>query len=160
MLSLLYARTYPRDVSALVLVDPPTPNFPQWLSPSAYAGNIEALADPGPSPIPGYAKERHRLDTLFAEIDAAAPLPPVPVTDLVRTVDAPAPDPLPAGLSRSDYQDIQTRGAAAADAYVRGIPGARVVPVPGGSHNLHLERPDAVVDAVREALARATTPPT
>jgi pimeloyl-ACP methyl ester carboxylesterase len=156
VLSLLYARTYPQDVKALVLVDPPTPNFARWLSPAAYTGNVSALVDPGPSVIPGYVNERYRLDILFDEINAAAPLPRIAVTDLVRTVNAPVPDPVPGGMTAASFEEIQTKGAAAADAYISAIPGAQLYAVPGGTHNLHLERPDLVIDAIRDAVAGTT----
>ncbi|MEO7235563.1 MAG: hypothetical protein ABIW80_09320, partial [Lapillicoccus sp.] len=139
------------------LVDPPTPNFPQRLSPAAWAGNISALAEPGPSQVAGYANERYRLDVLFDEIDRAAPLPRISVIDLVRTVNDDAPNPLPAGLTAAGFEEIQTQGLAAAAAYVSGIPGARVQPVPGGSHNLHIERPDVVIAAVRDQVTGSRT---
>ncbi|MEP6631365.1 MAG: alpha/beta hydrolase [Lapillicoccus sp.] len=118
VLSLLYARTYPEQVSGLTLVDPLTPNFPQRLSPAAWAGNISALAEPGPSQVAGYANERYRLDVLFDEIDRAAPLPRISVIDLVRTVNDDAPNPLPAGLTAAGFEEIQTQGLAAAAAYL------------------------------------------
>ena len=88
---------------------PPTPNFPERLTPAAWAGNVAALADPGPSRIPGYAGERYRLDLLFAEIGRAGPLPSVPVTDLVRTINDPVPEPLPAGLTAAGFAEIRPR---------------------------------------------------
>lgn len=157
VLSLLYARTYPEQVAGLTLVDPPTPNFPDRLNPAAWAGNITALVDPGPSQIAGYANERYRLDVLFDEIDSAGPLLHIPVTDLVRTVNDSVPNPPPAGLTAAGFEEIQTQGLAAAAAYVGAIPGANVRPVPGGSHNLHIEQPELVIAAIRDQVT-GTTP--
>jgi pimeloyl-ACP methyl ester carboxylesterase len=54
VLSLLYARTYPEQVAGLVLVDPPTPNLPAFLTPARAADPFPSAANPGPSLVPGY----------------------------------------------------------------------------------------------------------
>ena len=39
--------------------------------------------------------------------------------------------------------------------WAAGVPGAEVITVPGTTHYVQNQRPDAVVDAIRSAIARA-----
>jgi pimeloyl-ACP methyl ester carboxylesterase len=156
MFSLLYARTYPEQVTGLVLVDAPTPGFFERLSPAVRALANAAQSDPGPSAVPGYVNERYDFETIFAEINAAAPLPRIPVTYLSKTDADPMPDPLPAGLTPATFTDIGTQRSAAAAAYLSTIPGSRFVLVPGTTHYVQNQRPDVVIDAIRDTLAGKT----
>ncbi len=156
MFALLYARTYPEQVTGLVLVDAPTPGFFEWLSPTVRALANAAQSDPGPSAVPGYVNERYDFETIFAEINAAAPLPRIPVTYLSKTEADPMPDPLPSGLTPATFTDIGTQRSAAAAAYLSTIPGSRFVLVPGTTHYIQNQRPDVVIDAIRDTLAGTT----
>jgi pimeloyl-ACP methyl ester carboxylesterase len=86
LFALLYARTYPEQVSGMVLVDPTSPKLRDLLSPTLWTSLMEnSSVDPGPSMVPGYANETLRLDATLDQIAAAPPLPRIPVTDLVKT---------------------------------------------------------------------------
>ena len=89
------------------LVDPASPNLRDFLSPSAWAGAFESQLDPGPSVIPGYVNERYRVETIFDEINAAGPLPGIPVTYLAATIK-PSLDQLPPA-DQARALDIVTR---------------------------------------------------
>lgn len=156
MFSLLYARTYPDQVTGLVLVDSSTPNLPDRLSPAARAVGFAAQKDPGPSAVPGYVNERYDFEAILAEITAAGPLPPVPVTYLSRTEADPIPDPLPPGVTAAILTEFQSQVPAAAAAYIGNLPRARFVPVPGTTHYIQNQRPDVVIDALRDTLAGRT----
>ena len=156
MFSLLYARTYPEQVTGLVLVDSSTPNLPDLLSPAARAVGFTPQKDPGPSAVPGYVNERYDFEKIFAEITAAGPLPAIPVTYLSRTDADPIPDPLPPGVTTAILTEFQAQVPAAAAAYIGTIPRARFVPVPGTTHYIQNQRPDVVIDAVRDTLAGRT----
>jgi hypothetical protein len=151
LFSQLYARAYPNQVSGMVLVDPPTPNLRDFLSPSAWAGAFESQLDPGPSVIPGYVNERYRVETIFDEINAAGPLPGIPVTYLAATIK-PSLDQLPPA-DQARALEIVTQLPVAAAFYIHTIPGARFVPVPDTTHYIQTERPDVVIAAAQAAAA-------
>lgn len=154
LFSQLYARAYPNQVSGMVLVDPPTPNLRDFLSPSAWAGAFESQLDPGPSVIPGYVNERYRVETIFDEINAAGPLPGIPVTYLAATIK-PSLDQLPPA-DQARALEIVTQLPVAAASYIHTIPGARFVPVPDTTHYIQTERPDVVIAAAQAAAANRT----
>ena len=159
MFAQLYARTYPSEVTGMVLVDPPTPNLKELLTPATWAGAFQSQLDPGPSVVPGYVNERYRVETLVDEINSAGPLPSIPVTYLAATIK-PALDQLPPA-DQARALEIITQLPVAAEAYVRAIPGGRFVAVPDTTHYIQTERPDVVIAAVKAAAAGttlATTP--
>ena len=86
LFSLLYARTYPDQVSGMVLVDPTTPKTRDLVSPAQWALFERNGLDPGPSLIPGYLSETYRIGATLDLLDAAGPMPPIPVTDLIKTI--------------------------------------------------------------------------
>ncbi|MEP6631838.1 MAG: alpha/beta hydrolase [Lapillicoccus sp.] len=154
VLSLLYARTYPGQVAGLVLVDPPTPNLPSYLSPAQAANPFPNAANPGPSLVAGYVNERWDILRVFDQIDAAGPLPRIPVTFLAATL-IPDLSHLPPAQQR-DLLEVPTQTPLAAAAYLQGVPGSRFVAVPQTTHYIQLERPDVVEAAARDALAGRT----
>ncbi len=158
LFTVLYARTYPAEVSGIVLVDPTTPTLQDALPAAVWAGIGRAIGDPGPSIVPGYVNESYRLDETVAQLASRPALPAaVPVTDLIKTLPEPLPDPLPAGASTADLDEIQRVSPAAQAAWVSSMPGGGVlIPVPQTTHYLQNQRPDVVVAAVRAALEGRT----
>lgn len=152
--TLLYARTYPEQVAGMVLVDSPTPNVRALLSPQATVVAFAAQSDPGPSLVPGYVNERYRVDTIFGEIDAARPLPRVPLTYLQATIPLDL-NQVPAD-QRPVVKEVITQNPIAATAYVAAIPGARLFRVPDTTHYVQTERPDVVIAAIKAAVAGST----
>ncbi len=154
LFTLLYARTYPEQVAGMVLVDSSTPNVRALLSPQATVVAFAAQSEPGPSLVPGYVNERYQVDKIFDEIDAAGPLPRVPLTFLQATIPLDL-DQLPAD-QRPVVKEVITQTEIAETAYVAGIPGARLFRVPDTTHYIQTERPDVVIDAIRAAVGGST----
>jgi pimeloyl-ACP methyl ester carboxylesterase len=149
----LYARTYPDEVAGLVLVDSPLP--PERDAIGADVFEQVRLFSSNPTLVPGYELESYDLGTLFDEIDAAGPLPDIPVI-IVRRGRVVSDDPLPedAPFTQAEFDGFNTAQWEAQAQWAAGVPGAEVITVPDTSHYVQNQRPDAVVDAIREAIAR------
>ncbi len=156
LFSLLYARTYPEQVSGMVLVDPTTPNTRELVSPAQWALFERSGLDPGPSSIPGYVSETYRIGATLDQLDAAGPLPRIPVTDLTSTLPAPYRGQLPYPGTAADYEAFLKAAPAAHAALVQSIPGSRLVPVPHTTHDIQVERPDVVISAIRATTVGTT----
>ena len=151
VLGVLYARTYPDEVAGLVVIDSPLP--PQRDALVAEFGaevweQSRMQRPPDPTAVPGYQIESYDIGTLFDEIEAAGPLPDIPVVVVRRGGPAMSDDAPPEQLPFTTKQwESQVKWAA-------GVPGAEVITVPNTTHYVPTQRPDAVVDAIREAIAR------
>ena len=154
-LDLLYARTYPDEVRALVTVDSPLPAQRELIP--ANLRDLVKLGPLDPSLVPGYELEVYDLDTAFDEIDAAGPLPDIPVIVVRRGAPKLSDDPIPDGgpLTAADIDALNSAQWNGQAAWAAGVPGAKVITVPGTTHYVQNQRPDAVVAAIREAIARA-----
>lgn len=153
LFALLYARTYPEQVAGLVEVDPTPPAVLGLLTPTSQAIFRSQLM--GQSPIPGYAIEQYSLDEVLATLQAAPPVKAMPTTLMFAGKSQQATDPQ-AQEFLDDVARVQDRARAELAA---SIPGSTTVTVPDASHYLHVERPDAVIDAVL-AVTRTATPRT
>ena len=152
VLQLLYARTYPDEVSALVIVDSPLPPLRGLVDPQQWE-KISVVAIP-PEAIPGYALESYDLDTLFDEIEAAGTLPDIPVV-VIRRGDGAAfsdDDTVPEGapFTQAEVDALNNAQWEAQAQWAAGVPGAEVITVPDTTHYVQNQRPDAVVDAIRQ----------
>jgi pimeloyl-ACP methyl ester carboxylesterase len=151
-LSVLYARTYPDQVCALVVVDSPQPPLRGLISAKAWE-TARILSFP-PDVLPGYEHESYDLQKLFEEIEAAGPLPGIPVVDVrrgeVRMFDGPPPE----GWTQAELDAANKAQREAQVLWAKSVPGAEVITVPGTTHDIHTQRPDAVVAAIRGAIAR------
>ena len=152
---LLYARTYPDEVAGLVLVDSPLPTQREAIRPDLWdAVKVMSL---DASQVPGYELESYDLDTLFDEVEAAGPLPGIPVVVIRRgganmTDDDTVPEGAP--FTQADVDAINTVQWEAQVHWASGVPDAEVITVPETTHYVQSQRPDAVVDAIRGAIAR------
>jgi len=150
-LSVLYARTYADQVSGLVIVDSPQPTLRHTLTPEQW--ELAAIAESDPESLPGYELEAYDIGLLFDRIDAAPPLPAIPVVVLqrgeVRLGDAPIPDELAADVLAINHAQLQSQAEFAA-----GVPGAELIIVPGTTHYVQTQRPDAVIEAIRQVIRR------
>ena len=151
-LDVLYARTYPDEVAALVLVDAALPQQRDALGADAWE-QMQHLRNE--TVIPGYDIEAYDLGTLFDETDAAGPLPDIPVIVVRRggpAMEERLPDDQPFTAAELE---VMTAGWDSQVQWAAGVPGAQVITVDGTTHYVPLQRPDAVVDAIRDAIARA-----
>ena len=105
--------------------------------------------------VPGYQLESYDLGTTFDEIDAAGALPDIPVVVVRRGAPSMGGDPIPEG-SPITQAELDAIGAAqwnAQAAWAAGVPGAALITVPDTTHYIQNQRPDAVVAAIRQAIA-------
>ncbi len=156
-LNVLYARTYPDQVIALVTVDSPMPVHRTLLAPQQWEMIIDQQRHPASylqDPPPDYELEAYDFDVLFDEIEAAPPLPAVPFTVIVRGGNDPIPEDMPASLAEAveAYNRIWPQAEAE---FAASVPGAELITVPDTTHNVHVERPDAVIEAIHEVIAGA-----
>ncbi|MCK8672641.1 alpha/beta hydrolase [Rhodococcus sp. HM1] len=153
-LQALYAATYPSEVAGIVLVDAPMPELRDSVTADQWNLMAHPQLTPGSYPD-GYTAETYSLDQLMDEIGTAPPLPPVPMEVLVRGEDTPLPDPLPPGMSAADLEALHGAEPQAQTDFVASQPDAELVVVPGTTHYIQTQRPDAVVDAVNRVRDRA-----
>jgi pimeloyl-ACP methyl ester carboxylesterase len=149
----LYARTYPDEVSGLVVVDSPLPPNQDLVSPATWESVRVMSLDQ--SLVPGYQLESYDLGTLFDEIDAAGGLRDMPVVVVRRGGPSMGGDPVPEG-SPITQAEVDALGAAQWNgqaAWAAVVPGAALITVPDTTHYIQNQRPDAVVAAIRQAIA-------
>jgi pimeloyl-ACP methyl ester carboxylesterase len=146
----LYAYQHPDEVGGLVLVDPTPEEFGARLA--------DLLASLG-TPVPATAGEPNAEQISFAQMRAAraaGTLPSVPLVVLSHG-RAPAADERPPGwpiaaeeqLLRDLHEEI-----------ARLVPNGRHVVAEGSGHDIHMEQPDLVVEAIREVVAAVRDPST
>ncbi len=153
-LNVLYARTYPEEVSALVIVDSPLPANRNLVSAKHWETLRVFRIDP--TAVPGYPLESYDIGRLFDEIESAPPLPDIPVVLVRRGEVRMSDDPLPAGLdiTQAELDSINEAQRKSQALFAASVNGAELITVPGTTHYVQNQRPDAVLDAVRAAITR------
>ena len=58
-------------------------------------------------------------------------------------------------LTQAELDAINEAQREAQVLWAQGVPGAEVITVPGTTHYVQTQRPDAVIDAIRDAIARS-----
>ena len=109
-----------------------------------------------PSLVPGYELESYDGVTLFDEIDAAGALRDIPVVVVRRGAASMGDGTIPEGLpvTQAEVDAINVAQWEAQAQWAASVPGAEVITVPDTTHYIQNQRPDAVVDAIRDAIAR------
>lgn len=154
-LSQLYARTYPDQVRGMVLVDA--------ASPAHRAVQSRQLFEKGrypkipPDTVPGYRTEAYDMGAVYDQIEAAPPLRRMPVV-VLSSSELDLPDTMPAPYTSGERADVGRTWREGQNALAAGIPGADHVVVPDTSHYVQNQRPDAVIEAVREVVTLAASP--
>jgi pimeloyl-ACP methyl ester carboxylesterase len=150
LFSVLYARTYPDQVSGIVLVDPFVTPLKQLLPPQTWDHvYVEPLLHPRAS-IPGYQQEAYDPDGLVNQVGAAPPLRPMPVTVLVHG----KPETEAPGVTSTDLDAVNRISPQAEAVFAASVPGARLVTVPDTTHYIQIERPDVVIDTIRQVISQ------
>ena len=103
----------------------------------------------GQSPIPGYAFEQYDLDEILATLQGAPPLKAMPTTLLFAGKADQVSNP---ALEQFAKEVAQVQDKARAE-FAASIPGATTITVPDATHYIQVDRPDAVLDAVRAVAA-------
>ena len=127
-----FARTYPRETAAVVLVDSASALEPPGVFGSAVPpkpGSIMAAEEAGFAPS-------------AAAMLAGPPFPPVPLIVLIATEHGVTPD------REALWQEVQAHTAALS-------PKGRLKIMQGASHFIQQERPQVVIEAVREGMREA-----
>ncbi|MFO0601380.1 MAG: alpha/beta fold hydrolase [Myxococcaceae bacterium] len=135
-----FARRYPSEVAALVLVDERHRDF----SAQCAAAGLSGCGIP-PAAVPGLPEVQQRelagYDALSGEMAQEAPrFGPFPVRVLIAT-EHPPHDAAREALWRGLLESL----AAEAD-------DGRTIVLTGAGHNLHAERPDDVANTIRDVL--------
>jgi pimeloyl-ACP methyl ester carboxylesterase len=159
LFTLLYARTYPDQVAGMVLVDPTPLPLRKLLTPQQWDSAYQKPWMRLQTPIPGYQPEAWDATASFKQIEAAPPLPKMPVTILVASTELEVPSPLPPGMSADAANAVVRVFRQAQAEFAESIPGARLITVPDTTHYIQVLRPDVVSDAVRQIIAQVTASP-
>ena len=160
LLGRVFAALYPDQIAGLVLVDAFSPEL--WhrfrtALPDADRAALEAL-EQGPRAALQAAYPEAELLDLDALVDeaetitAAHPLRPMPLTVLTR--GRPLAAVVPPEMIPPDFAwDTLEREALAAQRSLATLaPGGRQIILPDCGHMIHLDRPDVVIEAVRQVV--------
>lgn len=151
MIAQLYTRTYPDDVSALVLVDAFAPAVRDLLG-DKWDAYVEVLNNPpgsdDQSRDPAY--EKFDIDASIQQLLDAPPLKELPLVVLTKT--EPFPEfPAGAGMTNDDIDGVWPE---AQQSLVDLIPNTPQMIAHGSFHYLQVTEPDLVIDATRLAIGR------
>ena len=136
----LYARTYPSEVVGLVLVDPTHPTQFEGAGALEHRGSLSSMAIAAAGLLGPARKEFGALVETGQEVLAAPKLPSgIPVVILVAPNKATTPIARFDNAKRTDFANL--------------YPSAAIREVDGG-HNIQLERPQVVIQAIREVISR------
>ena len=163
----LYADEYPRQVAGVVFVDASAPQWQTAFTPKQWQ-ILKAITGPSKEQLAKYpAMERLNFDASVAQARAAAPLccslPVVVVSRDTRTppgdlgpviASAVAQHKLPAFVPKNFGYIDDRAWDKAQDALATLVPGARHIIVTG-DHNIQIDHPRAVADAIRQVLGTA-----
>jgi pimeloyl-ACP methyl ester carboxylesterase len=127
-----FARTYPRETAAVVLIDSASPLEPP--------GMFGSTVPPEPGSI--VAMEEAGFAPSAAAMLAGPPFPPVPLIVLVATDHVVPPK------HEALWQEVQAQTAALS-------PKGQLKVVQGAGHFIQTDRPQVVIEAVREAVREA-----
>ncbi len=162
----LYAGEYPSEVAGIVFVDAFAPEWQTAFTPAQWQ-ILTAITGPSPEQLAKYpAMERINIDASAAQARAAAPLRcSLPVAVLSRDTRtnpmgpviaaAVAQHKLPAFVPK-DFGYISDRAwNKAQDALAMLVPGTRHIVVTGSGHNIQIDNPRAVADAIHDVVGTA-----
>ncbi len=163
LVSRLYAMTYPGEVKGMVLVDALSEGLRAAQAPREWAIQRVLLDGDLTEALNVYpAIERVDADLSFDQLLAAAPLRPMPLT--VLSADHPwgplvpgliVDGRLPAGIPW-DFGYVTDRAQKQAQARLAAlVPGAKHVTNTDTGHEIHKDRPQLVIDAIREVVDAA-----
>lgn len=152
MIGQLYARTYPDDVEALVLVDAFAPALRDLLG-DKWDVYLDVLNNPpGSDELSGDpAYEKYDVDASIDQLLAAPPLREgLPFAVMSKT--EPFPEfPDGAGMTNDDIDSVWPE---AQQSLVDLLPNTPQLVAHGSFHYVHVTEPDAVIDVTRLVLGR------
>jgi len=166
LITRLYAGEYPSDVVGLVFVDAFAPEWQTAFTPEQWQ-IAKAITGPSKDQLTQYpAMERIDIDASVAQVRAAAPpRRSLPVVVLSRDTATNPMGPFIASLVAqgklpafvpADFGYTNDRAwNKAQDALARLVPNTQHIVVTGSGHNIQIDHPQAVTDAIHEVFDRA-----
>jgi pimeloyl-ACP methyl ester carboxylesterase len=152
---LLYAKTYPEQVRAIVFDDAFSPTVPAvfgslWptyrdglLNPPLDEAPLESLRSPD--------SERIDLDASAAQVEQAQELPAMPLVVLTKTASFAGLDPVPPGITADE---INTLYEQAENYFVALAPTTPHIFATGSDHYIQFSQPDLIVQSTKLVLGR------
>jgi len=165
LITRLYAGEYPSEVAGIVFVDAFAPEWQTSMTPQQW-NIVKAITGPSKDQLKQYpAMERIDFDASVAQARAAQLRRSLPVVVLSRDTHAHPMGPFIASLVAqgklpafvpADFGYINDRAwNQAQDALARLVPNTQHIVVIGSDHNIQIDHPQAVTDAIREVFGRA-----
>jgi pimeloyl-ACP methyl ester carboxylesterase len=156
----LYASTYPKDVAGLVLIDALSEGLRDAESPKQWAIQRKLIEGNVKDSVALYpALERIDVDKSFDQIRAAPSLHPVPL--IVLSADRPWGPQVPSMIAEGklsadvpqDFGYITDAAQKKAQERLAHLsPDAKHITNTKSGHEIHKERPQLVIDAIREVV--------
>jgi pimeloyl-ACP methyl ester carboxylesterase len=166
LITRLYAGEYPSDVAGIVFVDAFAPEWQTAFTPEPWQ-IVKAITGPSKDQLTKYPEmERIDFDASLAQARAAAPLrrflPVVVLSRDTRTnpmgpfiASEVAQGKLPAFVPADFGYTIDRAWNKAQDALARLVPNTKHIVVTGSGHNIQIDHPRPVTDAIHEVFDRA-----
>jgi pimeloyl-ACP methyl ester carboxylesterase len=159
----LYASTYPKDVSGLVLVDALTEGLRDAETPEQWAVQRKLMEGDTRESLALYPDlERHDPDRSFDQIRAAQQLRPLPL--IVLSADRPwgpqvpsmiASGVLPADVPPDSGYITDAAEKQAQEKLAQLVPNAKHITDTNSGHEIHKEQPQLVIDSIRKVVDAA-----
>jgi pimeloyl-ACP methyl ester carboxylesterase len=164
----LYARTYPDDVSALVLVDALTEGLQEAETAAQWKTQRLLMEGDVRESLMLYPDlERIDPDRSFDQVRAAPPLRPLPL--IVLSADRPwgpqvptliAAGVLPANIPPNAGYVTDAAQKRAQARLAKLVPGAKHIIKTNSGHEIHKEQPQLVIHSIEEVVAAVRSPGT
>ena len=156
----LYASTYPKEVSGLVLIDALSEGLQDAETPQQWAIQRRLIQNDDPESLALYpALERIDVDRSFDEIRAAPALHPVPMVVLsadrswgpqVRSMAAAGK--LPKDVPADFGYIVDAAQKKAHERLAKLVPNEKHITDTNSGHEIHKEQPQLVIDAIRDVV--------
>jgi len=156
----LYASTYPKEVSGLVLIDALSEGLQDAETPEQWAIQRKLIQNDDPENLTLYpALERIDVDRSFDQTRAAPPLRSIPL--LVLSADRPwgpqipsmiAAGKLPADIPPDFGYVTDAAQKKAQERLAKLVPNEKHVTKTNSGHEIHKEQPQLVINAIREVV--------
>jgi D-alanyl-D-alanine carboxypeptidase len=156
----LYASTYPKDVSGLVLVDALSEGLQEAETPEQWVIQRKLMEGDIREDVALYpALERVDVDRSFKQIRAAPPLRPIPL--VVLSADRPWGPQIPSLIAAGRLSaDIPPDSGYVTDAaqkkaqeqLAKLVPNEKHITNTNSGHEIHKEQPQLVIDSIREVV--------
>ncbi len=156
----LYASTYPKDVSGLVLIDALSEGLQDAETPQQWAIQRKLIQNDDPENLALYpALERIDVDRSCYQIRAAPALHPMPI--VVLSADRPwgpqvpsmiAAGKLPADIPPDFGYITDAAQKKAQERLAKLVPKEKHITKTNSGHEIHKEQPHLVIDAIREVV--------